>query len=168
MCNRLTGPVGARVRPSCEPWLAAGSANHVQVVLSTDSAAVLSKRYRVYLKPDFACLTKFRKIEALAKTNHSYGKVTGNSLGGPESSVGKDLRESPGWCKQSEPNRWNLRYGRLPASSMALWGKDSEKEQWPLLALLSGRKLTPALALMVDNSVPLHMSLMLFKLLPPC
>ena len=26
----------------------------------------------------------------------------------------------------------------------ALWGKGSEKEQWPLPALLSGRKLTPS------------------------
>lgn len=33
---------------------------------------------------------------------------------------------------------WRLRYGAL---LLALWGKDSEKEQWPLLALLSGKKL---------------------------
>ena len=31
-----------------------------------------------------------------------------------------------------------------PASSMALCGEGSEKEQWPLPAFLSGRKLSPS------------------------
>ena len=30
-----------------------------------------------------------------------------------------------------------------PASSVALCGEGSEKEQWPLSAFLSGRKLSP-------------------------
>ena len=46
----------------------------------------------------------------------------------------------------------------------------SEKEQWTLPALLSGRKLlqppAPALTLMPDTSVPPHMPLVSFKLLP--
>ena len=44
----------------------------------------------------------------------------------------------------------------------------SEKEQWPLLALLSGKKQPhpPDLDLIPDNSVYPHISLVPFKLLP--
>ena len=31
-----------------------------------------------------------------------------------------------------------------PAGSVALWGEGSEKEQWPLPAFVSGRKLCPS------------------------
>ena len=53
--------------------------------------------------------------------------------------------------KQCEPHRWRRRCGaHLPT----LWGEGSEKEQWPLPALLPGRKLPPALALMPYTSFP--------------
>ena len=45
-------------------------------------------------------------------------------------------------------------------------GEGLSKEQWPLSALLSGRKLSPALTLMPNNSVPPCMSLVPFKMLP--
>ena len=61
--------------------------------------------------------------------------------------------ESQTWC--------------LPAGSV---GEGSSKEQWPLQVLLSGRKLStilpPALALMLDNSVPPPMSPVPFKCCP--
>ena len=44
-------------------------------------------------------------------------------------------------------------------------GEGPEKEQWPLPALLSGRTLPPALALIPDISVPPHMSQVPFSLL---
>ena len=53
----------------------------------------------------------------------------------------------------------------LPASSVTLWEEDSLKGQWPLPAFLSGRKLSPALTLMPDTSVPHHMTLVSFRLL---
>ena len=46
-----------------------------------------------------------------------------------EQTVSSRLMESQLWC--------------LPAGSVALWGEDSEKEQWPLTALMSWRKLSP-------------------------
>ena len=54
-----------------------------------------------------------------------------------------------------------------PEGSVALMGEGSEKGQWLLPALRSGRKLPPALALILDYSVPPHRSLMPFNLLPP-
>ena len=56
--------------------------------------------------------------------------------------------------------------GCPPAGSITVCGEGSEKEQWPVPALLSVGKLPPALALMLDYSVPSHMSLMPFSLLP--
>ena len=47
-------------------------------------------------------------------------------------------------------------------------GVSSEKEQWHVLPLLSGRKLLPSSCLILDNSVPPCMSLMPFNLLPAC
>ena len=47
-------------------------------------------------------------------------------------------------------------------------GEVSEKEQWPLPALLSRTKLPPALTPMPDPSIPCCMSLVPFKLLPQC
>ena len=45
----------------------------------------------------------------------------------------------------------------LPASSVALWGKDSEKGQWPLPTFLSRRKLSPSSPLDVRHfSVSLY------------
>ena len=35
----------------------------------------------------------------------------------------------------------------LASGSLALWGEDSEKGQWPLPAFLSGRKLSPSSSL---------------------
>ena len=32
----------------------------------------------------------------------------------------------------------------LSADSVALWGEGSEKDQWPLSAFLTGRKLSPS------------------------
>ena len=54
----------------------------------------------------------------------------------------------------------------LPASSVALWREGSGKEQWPLPAFLSGRKLPPAFTLIMNNSVPPCASLMFSNLLP--
>ena len=70
-----------------------------------------------------------------------YGKTTGSSLCEPENWVGQSLRESPGWGKQCDPFWWSLRYGALLP---ALWVEASKKEQWPLPALLSGRKQSPS------------------------
>ena len=53
-----------------------------------------------------------------------------------------------------------------PADSLGVGvGVGSSKEQWFLPAVLCGRKLSPAFALMSDNSVPPHMPLVSFKLL---
>ena len=49
---------------------------------------------------------------------------------------------------------------------VALWREGSEKVQWPLLIFLSGRELSPILALMPDTSVPPCMPLLSFELLP--
>ena len=69
------------------------------------------------------------------------------------------------WGKQCEPGRWRLRYG---VCLLAMLGEGSAKKQWPLPALVSVRKPPPAaLALMPDNSVLPHMSLMPFNLLTP-
>ena len=57
---------------------------------------------------------------------------------------------------------------RPPAGSASLWGEGSEKGQWFLPALLSGRKLAPTLSLMPDDLVPPCLSLMPFILLPQC
>ena len=43
---------------------------------------------------------------------------------------------------------------------VAVRGEGSEKERWPLSAVLSGRKLSPALTLMPDTSVPSCMLLL--------
>lgn len=51
------------------------------------------------------------------------------------------------------------------APACAEWVKGLEKEQWHLPALLSGRAAPQAITLKPDNSVPLGMSLQLFKLL---
>ena len=56
---------------------------------------------------------------------------------------------------------------RCGACLLTLGGEDgSSKEQWPLPALLSGRKLPPALILMPDTSVPPHMFPVHYKLMP--
>ena len=56
----------------------------------------------------------------------------------------------------------------LPACP--LWMVGSSKGQWPLPALVSGGKLPPhlLLALLPNNSVLSHMSLVPFRLLPYC
>ena len=73
---------------------------------------------------------------------------------------------------QGEANSVNqadgVSYMAPPVSAVALLGEGSEKEQWPLPAHLSGRKLPSALALMLDNSVSSLMSLVPFNLLLPC
>ena len=55
-----------------------------------------------------------------------------------------------------------------PASFVSLCGEGSEKGQWPLPVFLSRRKCPPALALMPDTSVPPHMPLVPFTMLPQC
>ena len=54
------------------------------------------------------------------------------------------------------------------AGSVALWGQVSQKEQWPLPALLCETKLSLKLSLMPDNSLPPCMFLEHFQLLPQC
>ena len=51
--------------------------------------------------------------------------------------------------------------------SVALCGEGSERSNGLNQHLLSGRKLSPALALVLDSSVPPHMSLKPSNLLPP-
>ena len=80
-------------------------------------------------------------------------------------------RESPGWGKKCEPGWWSLRYGTyLPACSVALLGGGLSKGTVASACTSVWEKaaLPPALALMPDNSVPPHMSLVLFSLLPLC
>ena len=56
----------------------------------------------------------------------------------------------------------------LPARSVGLWGKGSEKGQWPLPTFLSGRKLSSSSCLDADTSVFSHMPLLPVMLLPRC
>ena len=56
----------------------------------------------------------------------------------------------------------------LPAGSVALYWESSEKSQWPLLTLLSGKKLSSALASLTDTSVPPFIPQVPFNLLPWC
>ena len=103
------------------------------------------------------------KSEAWAKRSHSNGK--------PLETAGVCLKV--GWAKasrnyqggaNSEPGWWRLIV--LASSSVALWEEGLSKEQWPLPALLSRRKLSQALALMPDSSV-LSICLWWLNLLPP-
>ena len=74
------------------------------------------------------------------KTNHSFGKVSVNSR--PVSGVEKTLRGSPGQGKQGSQVD-GVSIWHPSSSSVALWGKGSEKEQWPLPTFMSRRKLSP-------------------------
>ena len=56
----------------------------------------------------------------------------------------------------------------LPVSSVALCGEGSDQEQWSFLQFCLGENCPPAPALMPDTSVPPHMPLVPFKLLPRC
>ena len=123
------------------PWRAQG-VNQGWLLL-VPGLGQLNERYRAHWIQMLLVWENLGKSEAYAGISHLYGKATGNSLGGPESWVGHSLWESPEWGKQCEPGWWNLSYCTcLP--TLWLWGEDSEKEQWPLPALLSGRKLSPS------------------------
>ena len=58
--------------------------------------------------------------------------------------VGQSLRDYPGYGANSVSQGDGVSDMAPPSSFVALWGKDSEKEQWPLPTFLSGRKLSPS------------------------
>ena len=68
-----------------------------------------------------------------------YRKAIGNIVGGPESGLGQGLRESPVWAYSVRLMEFQIWF--LLADSV---GKGSEKKQWPLPALVYGRKLPPS------------------------
>ena len=117
-------------------------------------------------------LENLGKSESQAKTSHSYGKpletawvglIVGwsrareNHQGGANSVsqvVGvSDMVPTCGFC---DSLGGGLRQGTMASASTSFWEKAAAHPH-PL-----------ALILMLDNSVPPHMSLMTFNLLPPC
>ena len=85
-------------------------------------------------------------------------------MGGPESWVGGSSGNHQGGANSVSQVRAVSDISCLPD----LMREGSEKEQWPLSALLSGRKLSPAVALVPDTSVSSHMPLVPFKLQRQC
>ena len=59
--------------------------------------------------------------------------------------MGQSFKGSPEWDSVSQVDESQIWHP--PAGSVALWGEGSEKEQWPLPAFVSGRKLSPSLCL---------------------
>ena len=111
-----------------------------------------------------ACLRDFGKSDESDKIGHSYVKAAGIEWACKFGGVGSQVIASWGWNSVYQCDRDSY----LEPPCWLCGGEGSEKEQWPLPALLFWRKLPLQLTLMPDTSVLPHMSLVPFKLLPQC
>ena len=123
----------------------------------------LSERYRACWSQMLLVWENLEKSEAWAKTSHLYGKATGNNFVGLEFGRGGALGNHRGGVNSvsqvdgvSDMTCW-LCVVRAQKRNSSLWQHFCLGESCPA-----------ALALMPDNSLPPHMSLMLFNLRPRC
>ena len=130
---------GAQMRPTCESWLAATSARPAATKQEVQDAP----------RPDAACLRDFGKILSASQDRPFVCKSHRKQLGWAYKLGWVGLRESQGQGKECEPGWWRLRYG---IHLIALCREGSSKEQWPLLALLSGRKQSPQALILISDS----------------
>ena len=143
----------AQGRPSCVPRLAAASAGSGEV----------NERYRAHWSQMLLFGENLEKSEAWVKTSHSYGKAmetawvvlkagwsrtSGNHLGGANSMSQVD---------------------GVSDVELACWlcgDKALKRKNGLCQPFFLGKRCPPALALMLDNSVPPYMPLMPFIMLP--
>ena len=131
------------------------------------SLGQLSKWYGASWNQMLLVWENLGRSEAWTKTSHSYGKNHWKQLGwalklsgeGPQGIIG---------VEQCEPGWWSLIYGtHLPALSLS--GESAQKRNNGLCQHFCLRESFPQLiALMPDNPVPSHTSLMSFNLLLWC
>ena len=150
----FAGLGGVQVRVGCEPRLTVVS------VLGQ-----LTESFRVSWSQMWLIWDSLGKCAAWAKTIHSYGKATGNDLGGLK----------VGWGRASGTARiWQTVWSRLMESLIcvhlpALWlcqVRAWKRNDGLCQHFCLGESCPPVLTLMPNNSVPPHMSLMSFNLLP--
>ena len=114
------------------------AANQGQLLLVQGLGPLSESRGTQHLKSDAVCLRDFRRVGSMSRDKSFVWKSTGNSLHGPMSQVGRvsgnDQGKGTVLARLMETPIWCMSVGSVRGIS--------EKEQWPLRAILFGRKVT--------------------------